>query len=305
MSKRVGCMIVGAQKCGTTSLIEYLSRHPCVCSHEQTEFTYFLGQEQYEWGYERAFDTYFDHCPEDREIFGKHVMVMYSDEAVNRLHKHNPGCQVVILLRDPVERAYSAFWHARRIGEETLERFEEALAAEQQRIQNDGWEARRQCAYVQNGLYHEPVSHVLNTFGDKNVLVFTSEELLSRPREVCSEVFEHCGMKEHRVNTAPKMNTSKRARSELLARGQAWLLDPGNPLKRILRRVLPVRFLQRVSRLLRSANETSFDRPAMNPETRRSLVEAFRPHNQKLSRLIDKDLSAWSGMGESDRKTIS
>ena len=305
MPKKVDCMIVGAQKCGTTSLIEYLSRHPRVCSHEQTEFTYFLGQEQYDWGYERAFDTYFGQCPKDRKIFGKHVMVMYSDEAVNRLYEHNPDCQVVILLRDPVERAHSAFWHARRIGEETIERFEEALAAEQQRTQNDGWEAWRQCAYVQNGLYHKYVSHVLNTFDSKNVLIFTSEELLDRPKEVCSEVFERCGLREHRVNTDEKMNTAKRARSELLARGQAWLLDPENPLKRMLRRALPVQFLQRASRLLRSANEISFDRPAMSPETRQRLVETFRSHNQKLSRLIDKDLLAWLGMGESDREKMS
>ena len=294
--KQIACMIAGAQKCGTTSLFRYLAQHPEICTHEQTEFTYFLGDRQYRWGYETAFDTYFGSCTDSSSIFAKHVMLMYSDKGMSRLFRHNPACRVILLLRDPVERAYSAYWYARRLGAESAESFEDALNAEKQRIEQDGWKEWRQCAYVKNGIYDEPVSRIFDRFSNGQVFVYTTGELSESPQQICSEIFESCELVDHSVDTEQRLNTAKKARSELLAQAQAWILDPDNPLKRGLRRVLPVSFLQRVSRLARSLNETAFDRPPMRDDTRRRLAQVFRSHNRRLSRLIGKDLSSWSGM---------
>jgi hypothetical protein len=291
-------MVVGAQKSGTTSLIRYLGQHPTVCSHEQTEFTYFFGDRQYRWGYETAFDTYFRSCPDESVIFAKHVMLMYSEEGIERLKHHNPDCCVVLLLRDPVKRAYSAYWYARQLGAEAIDCFEDALKAEKQRLDQDGWERWRQCAYVSNGIYDEPVSRIFKCFGTERVFVYTTDELSKHPQRICSDIFEACGLSDYEVDAQQRLNTAKKARSELLARAQTWLLDPDNPLKQRLREVLPISILQRISRHVRFLNSTGFDRPPMRDDTRQQLGRAFRPHNQRLSQLIGKDLSSWTGMGD-------
>ncbi|HKK08845.1 MAG TPA: hypothetical protein VKA44_08180, partial [Gemmatimonadota bacterium] len=151
-------MIVGAQKAGTTSLFRYLAGHPGLAAHPQREMPYFLVDELYAAGYEAAFEKYFGVGGDSGRLpLAKHVMAMYSQKAVDRLRGHNPEVRVVAVLRNPAERARSAYLYARRRGWEPLPTFEAALRAEPQRLAAEGWEHWRQCAYARNGQYLEPV----------------------------------------------------------------------------------------------------------------------------------------------------
>ena len=155
---KIQLMIVGAQKAGTSSLLRYLAQHPDIHTHAQPEMTFFLQAREYTRGYEWAFGKYFtgqnSHDEiQDKHLIAKNVMVMHSPEVMQRIYEHNPEIHLVVLLREPVARAYSAYWWARRRGWENIKTYEEALAAEETRL-NEGWFKWRQCAYQYNGIYY-------------------------------------------------------------------------------------------------------------------------------------------------------
>ncbi|MYF98551.1 sulfotransferase, partial [Candidatus Poribacteria bacterium] len=135
--QQIPFMIVGSQKSGTSSLLRYLAQHPEIYAHPQPEMTYFLHDHEYEKGFKSAYNKYYSECPDNNRLIAKNVMVMCSPERIQRIYEHNPEMHLVVLLREPVARAYSAYWWARRRGWENIKSFEEALEAEDKRLKDD------------------------------------------------------------------------------------------------------------------------------------------------------------------------
>lgn len=128
MPMLVDFMIAGAEKSGTSSLLRYLGGHPRICVHRQSEMTFFVSDEEYVPAYESIFRRYYGNCEKPEPLFvARSVDVMYVPEAARRLWEYNPSFHVAIVLRDPVDRAYSAYWHSCRRGGEGLDVFEDAL----------------------------------------------------------------------------------------------------------------------------------------------------------------------------------
>ena len=90
-------MIVGSQKSGTSSLLRYLAQHPEIYTHPQPEMTFFLQDHDYTRGYESAFAKYFSKCPQEKQLIAKNVMVMFSQEIMQRIYEHNPEIHLVVL----------------------------------------------------------------------------------------------------------------------------------------------------------------------------------------------------------------
>ena len=106
--RALGCMIVGGHKCGTTSLKEYLGAHPEVATHPQLEFTAF-SQKDYSPGREREeLGTLLDDAGE-RLALAKHAGLYAEPFSLDRLREAAPDCRILLILRDPVARARSAF----------------------------------------------------------------------------------------------------------------------------------------------------------------------------------------------------
>ena len=150
-------MIVGAQKSGTSSLLRYLEQHPDMHTHPQPEMTFFLQDREYSRGYEWAFAKYFAGESDrddiaNKQLIAKNVMVMHSPEVMQRIYEHNPDIHLVVLLREPVARAYSAYWWARRRGWENIKTYEEALAAEEDRLNENWFKMATVCLSVQRYL---------------------------------------------------------------------------------------------------------------------------------------------------------
>lgn len=292
---RVDAIIAGAQKSGTTSLFRYLGDHPRVTVHPQREMNYFLSDPVFEQGWERAFDRYFAGKHSDGSVIvAKHVMLMYSEKALDRLWSHNPDIQVIVCLRDPVERAYSAYWYARRRGWETIESFEDAVAAEAGRIAEDGWEAWKQCAYLHNGRYAVHVANLLRRFGREQVSVALTEDLERSPRDVCDRVLGSLGLEmSSEIDLASRYNTGRRVRFEWLARGIARVLRRGSWFKESIRPLVPDRLAHRARDAVYALNEKRGSRPRLDASTKRRLSERFTESNRELGRLIGRDLSHW------------
>ena len=291
MVRPIDLMIVGAQKAGTTSLIRYLGMHPKVCIHKQTELTFFLLDEEFGLGYDKAFKKYYCDCQDESSvIMAKNVGIMYWPDAVKRLKEHNPEMHLVAILRNPVDRAYSAYWFARRNGWESLETFEQGIDAEPIRLKEDTFKWR-QCAYLDRGIYHRQIAFILEHFRRNQVHIFIFEDFKKNPDDVCRKIYNLFGLDSHSsINANSYYNKAAIARSEGIAR----FLNSDNPIKRFVRSLLRDDIAFFIKKKVKKINKKNFIPPPMNPETRMRLIEYFKEYNHTLGETIGFDSSPWN-----------
>ena len=189
--------------------------------------------------------------------------MLHGRSAAARLCHHNPLAEIVTVLRNPVDRAYSAYWHSRRMGWETLETFEEALAAEPRRLATAA-PGSGQIGYVARGRCAQQLELLMALFGKERVQVFLIEDLGDKPAEACRQVWRLM------ASTPTSHRASKSATTRRWRHGQRWLPAWG-----------------------RRTRSASFCPPPMRPETRGDLEEAFAADHERLALLIDRRLDVW------------
>src|SRR5204862_464987 len=101
-------------------------QHPSIDTHPQPECAFFLLDEEFEKGNDFLEKKYFGKSEKDKWLI-KNVGILFYEKCLQRLYNHNPGVKIIVLLRNPVDRAYSAYWFARRRGWEKRTSFENAL----------------------------------------------------------------------------------------------------------------------------------------------------------------------------------
>lgn len=292
-NKLIELMIVGTQKSGTSSLLRYLAQHPAIYTHPQPEMTFFLQDHEYTRGYESAFAKYFSQCTEDKKLIAKNVMVMHSPEIMQRIYQHNPEIHLVVLLREPVARAYSAYWWARRRGWENIKTFEEALTAEEARLKED-WFKWRQCGYRHNSTYYPHVKNLISRFGENHVHCILTDELKENPQSVCQRLFKLLNIQpDFEPLAQERHNQAAMPRSEKFSFLFTQFLSSHNPLKRAIRKLVPDAAAYKLRKTILNLNDKPFTPPPMNPKTREQLENYFKPFNQQLSELLGQDLTHW------------
>ena len=194
-------LICGAQRCGTTSMYQALRRHPAVLRP-----TLAKGVHYFDIDYARGMDWYRAHFPlraqaalvrrrtgHRASTFESSPYYLFHPLVAGRIARDLPDVRVLILLRDPVERAYSAHTHELARGYETepferaLELEDERLAGEQERLVADPTyrsHAHQHQAYVHRGFYIEQVRRMTEAVGPDRVHVVDAEDFFADPEPV-------------------------------------------------------------------------------------------------------------------------
>jgi hypothetical protein len=291
----IDLMIVGAPKCGTTSLKAWLGQHPAVAAHDDREFIFFASEESYARGYEAAFEAHFGDLGRSAAArVAKSVAMMYSREALERLLRHNAGVQVVLVLREPIARAHSEFWYAKRRGREPAARFEDAL---ERNAALGAEDARALDAYLARSRYAEHLAPLLRLFPREQVQVLLLEELKEEALATCRRLFALLpGVEpEFAPRVKERHNEAAAPRSRMLlylttqARRQPVL-------RAALRGLVDAPARKRIRAALMGFNEERFALPALEPATRDRLADYFAPWNERLEQLLGRSLGAWGAV---------
>ncbi|MDE0425130.1 MAG: sulfotransferase domain-containing protein [Candidatus Poribacteria bacterium] len=299
MTKRIQLMIVGAQKSGTSSLLRYLAQHPDIHTHAQSEMTFFLQEHEYTQGYDRAFAKYFaGEKIADKPLIAKNVMVMHFREVMQRIYDHNPEIHLVVLLREPVARAYSAYWWARRRGWENIKTYEEALATEKARLNEDRFKWR-QCVYQYNSIYYPHVKNLIDQFGRNQVHCFLTDDLKENAEGICQQLFNRIGIRDDfKPSIGERHNQATMPRSEGFNFLFTQFLASRNPLRKAIRKLVPDAAAYKLRKAVLDWNERpqkdeNWTPPPLDPETRKQQMAYFKPFNEQLAELLDRDLTDW------------
>ena len=201
-------LIIGAMKSGTTSLYNYLVQHPRILPGARKELHFFNEDVRYAKGldwYRRQFPWKKTFRRLGGRITGEATPAyLFHPLVPGRVFEACPDVKLVAILRDPVERAYSHYWHAVRAGYETLS-FEEALKAEPERTAADekGVYGRNYLwhSYQARGIYLEQIKKWRFFYPKERMLVLMFEDLIKDGEEVTGRVIKFLGLKPFKINT--------------------------------------------------------------------------------------------------------
>jgi hypothetical protein len=295
-------LILGTQMAGTKSLCRYLEQHPEVYMSLFPRFFALEGRDpdsfQGPGDREMISPTAVTSLEEYRALFAgvsaeKAVgemspVYLYVPEAAGRIRHYVPEARLVAVLRNPVERAYSAYLKLVREGRETLG-FAEALEEEEERIQNN-WHAMWH--YKSRGFYHEQLTRYYKLFDREQIRVYLYEDFDKDPIAVTQSIFRFL-----EVNDSFVPDTSRRYDDDVLGIPRSYALNTfvgkPNPLKAALKPFVPRGLRRRISSNLYKRNLKGA--APMPEEIRAELTEAYREDILKLQGLIGRDLSAWLG----------
>ena len=222
-------IIIGAMKGGTSALYEYLVRHPLIGRSTNEEVHYFS------LNYDRGEDWYRGHFPtvmRKRLVKMRHGRDLVTGEstpyyifhphALQRLVALVPNAKLIVVLRDPVTRAYSHFNHARQMGVEDIPSFQDALDAEPERLAG---EVERMLAdptynspvhwhnsYQSRGLYVEQLQRLFSLVPERQVLILSAEEMSKNPAVVHQKTLQFLGLPVVKLSRYPRQNARRYAK---------------------------------------------------------------------------------------------
>ncbi|MBF1801808.1 sulfotransferase domain-containing protein [Alloalcanivorax profundimaris] len=294
MKDLIDVMIVGVEKAGTSALLSDIGKHENVAipgkfkgeqvTNYDPEFSYFLPESRFKRSFSACFYDEFGDIPSGNHlVVAKNVGICYEPEAARRLREHNENTKLIILLREPVSRAYSSFWYQRYRGAERKTNFREAIEREIKGVDVD-----RHKSYLAKGLYFEQISRLERLFGSENLLIILHEQYLSQREYVLEKVFNFIGVNCTEIPDKEITNSAKVA----LVPGLARALYKDSPLKRLAKIIIPERSRKRMISFIRKANSSTKSYKPIKEEDKKFLIDYYKRDVLRVSVKVG-DLEAW------------
>lgn len=286
---KIDIAIIGVQKAATTSLHRYMGMHPQVHTHERLEFAFFVDDDEYTDGFDSIYGKYFKRVDTARKLLIKNVGIIYYEDAIKRLRKHNPDVRILVVLRNPVDRAYSAYQYAKMMGFEKSVSFEAAIQQDLQAIPDKI--IRGTVDYLGRGNYTEQLHVLYRYFPKDQVKVLLQEDLQLNPEANLKDCFAFCGLDDSYVpDFSKKFNESGRARLPWIMQ----LLKRTRAIRKKISILIPASFRKQVLSGIETMNRKDFKPEPIREETKRYLQSYFSEKNLRLGEMLGRDLSGWN-----------
>ena len=248
-------VIIGAQKSGTTSLYDFVIKHPAIAPASKKELHYFsiLHKFSEQW-YCSNFSTnlsryYFYKKMNQKLLTGEASPTYFFYPTVpSRMKKILPDIKLIVILRNPIDRAYSHYHHIIRTKRETISSFEKAIELEEERCTGERERLikdpnfvpthYRNHSYLTGGIYADHLENWFKYYSKKQFLILTTEDFRSNSQQTLDQIFDFLGVAPFQVANLRNLNV-------------------GNYKK-------------------------------MNKNTRKFLIEYFKPHNKRLAKLLQR-----------------
>ena len=288
-------LIIGASKCGTTALYYYLKQHPEISFSDLKEPKYFSSVNEsfpHNGVGDKSVDKYViksltDYKKLFTDIDNKRVgeaspdTLYFYDKTATHIKETLGDIPIIVMLRNPVKRAFSAFMYLKRDSREKLN-FRDGLLAENKRLKAN-WDFI--WGYKKCGMYHDQVKKFKNNFS--NVKVVLQEDLKNDTTAILEDIYSFLGVDvKFKTDVSIKHNESGMPNNPF----SKFLLSRNNILSTVIRELMK-RFIPRD--LLEKVASKSLERMSILDRDEVYLKPFFFNDICKLEKLINKDLSSW------------
>jgi len=301
--------IVGAAKAGTTSLYKYLSQHTDIYFSSIKEPNYFstdidisdfttlykrntfLDTDLYFAGkllpelqltfvrnkdyYNRLFEEI-----EDKKILAEaSTSYLYSENAAQNIMDYNPEAKILVILRNPIERAYSHYQMALRYGHTELG-FREALEKDISQIKK-GWGVSE--LFIELGLYYNQLMRYFETFSKDKIKIVLFDDLKSNSNKVLQECFDFLDVEKMEIETDKIYNAKKLPKNPQL----------NHLLTKIGAKKLIKSFVSESTKNMLAKAFYKNGNDSISKNDREFLLDIYKDDIKKTANLINRDLSSW------------
>lgn len=298
--------IVGTARSATTSLDQYFRSHPEIYM-QKIKDTHYFAASQFPSSFkgpgddhlnrriirdETQYNQLFTNAAGKKAIGEASAFYLSSPGTAERIAQAVPDAKILIILRDPIERAYSAYMLLRRDNRETLG-FAEGLRLEEERKQQ-GFEPMWQ--YKELSLYYKQVKYYLDVFGAQHVKVLLYDELFTNSIPALRDIFTFLGVREDIViDTSIRYNTGGVPISPKLYTWMDNFINAPSPLGKRVKSLVPLQLRTQVgSKIMEKIVKPIPMVSQIDSQTYTQLKEYFAEDVRKLEGLLHRDLSNWN-----------
>jgi hypothetical protein len=283
MTKLPDFILIGAGKCGTTSLFNYLNQHPQIDLCPQKETYFFLPESVRTkfkpWGAITDVEEYkalFANAPIDRVVGEISTTYYKHGDSAKIIHDTLPNVKIIAILRDPANRAFSDYQMHFRKGNETQD-FSALITPDNR--------------FVKPGFYYSELIPYFEIFEATKIKILFFDDLTQHPVKFIQDLFAFL-----EIDAEFMPDISSKAREGGLPKNQSLnlLLTQKNYLRTlvatVLKLFLPLTLRQKIrSNLIKN----NIEEATLSTKVRKQLIEIYRSDILKLQELTGRDLSAW------------
>ncbi|HEY6788486.1 MAG TPA: sulfotransferase [Trebonia sp.] len=294
-------LVAGVPKAGTTALHAALSRHPGLYLSEIKEPKFFLTDgppptrggpgdaityREHVWQRDK-YEALFEPGPPGTLRGEATPLYLYDRDAMRRIRDLIPGARLIVIIRDPVERAHSNWAHLWSAGLEPIGDFVRACAQEQRRIEA-GWASFWH--YTGLGKYGEQLQHVYTLFPREQVLVIRYRLLADDPASTLDRICAFLGVETGLLGEIPRENVTAHPEHTLSHRAVAVGMRATDAVGRLLPSTAGAGVTSRIERFLQRGNR---QRQPLDWQQREALLPQFRQDIRLLEEVLGEDFSDW------------
>lgn len=294
-------LVVGAPKAGTTALHAALSRHPGLYLSPVKEPKFFLTDgppptrggpgdvltyREHIWQRER-YEALFEAAPAGMPRGESTPLYLYDPAAMRRIHALIPEVRLIVIVRDPVERAHSNWAHLWSAGLEPVGDFVAACGEEDRRIAA-GWAPFWH--YTGLGRYGEQLARAFSLFGREQVLVLRYRLLIDEPIATLDKICAFLGVQTGVLTEIPRENVTAHPERTLGHRVVSLGMRAGDALGRLLPGSAATSATHRMERFLQRHRR---ERQPLGWEQRQALLPRFADDIRLLETVLGEDFGDW------------
>ena len=277
-------IIIGAQKCGTTSLHYYLNCHPEIIMSPHKELNFF--NEDLNWHKGRQW--YESHFVGKAKIYGEaspnYTIYPIEKGVAARMHSLIPNAQLIYMVRDPIERIISQYLDRVKGGQETRT-FSHAVEEVSDNI------------YIYQSKYFMQIEQYLPYYSKSNILIVSAEELKNERRKVLQKAFRFLGVDDS--FTCDEFSEIKNISEQKLKRKKPkriirYLMcdtPDVSPTQRMVHSLIPKCIKNKIFVSTQSGEKIS--RPVLSEELKQKLIDTFKNDVARLRAFTGCDFKEW------------
>ena len=285
---KVDFFIVGAPKSGTTSLYHYLSGHPQIEMSSQKEPDYFSDKAIHEQGiyyvknrintlakYESLF------AQKESVVYGEgSVSYLFYDNVAEDIKNYNPNAKIIIMLRNPIERAFSHYLMDYRLGL-ISDSFENIIAKKSKHKKSHLFYQQ----YIEVSKYATQIQRYLDFFEKDSILFIDYDDFKKNVSETVDKVYNFLNIStDFAANINTKYNAFTMPKNKIIRFIYSFVF-----LRKILTFLFPIYLVRNIRGFLFEEDE----KPELLKETRVLLGKIFNDDIRKLEEVLGKDYSKW------------
>lgn len=288
-SKKPNTFFIGAPKCGTTAMAQYLSTHPNVCVSKPKEPNFFIQGAQ-DSRYESVDDYLkkcFYHCQKEDVLIDGSIKSLQADGAIKRILDFNPDARFLIMLRNPIDAAYSLYSMYKSRLKEDARSFKMAWyrdLGKKERI--NGRMPNKENGllnYKETFLYGQQIEKLFSMVSKNQVKIVLFRNFKNDPKRAYLRFIDYLNISQEINTHFPEINQDNRSKSKIVKKA----LDALSDLKKALG--VP-RFHSGVFSKVYSLNSRRHNREPLSDNFRDELKQHFADNAEKLKELTGIDI---------------